>query len=851
MKKRFFSILLVFAMLLGLLPTTAFAAPTLEDAMKEVNIFARYNVLNWLTMNGSVKEQRYIYYNYESMQTGETKEIPAYCVDPNLYGVPEKVSEGTSIKYGSDTTVQDPKICGIIANGYPHQPLETLGLQTVDEAYYATKTAVWTYLLGNWSIDKLGINPNLTGVDREAAERVLEATKNIYWRGMAWDHLVEPKLIATADRDVAYPVTINGEQCYQQIITITSETWALEKVKLSLADTAPAGTKILSMDNQEIDSLELTTVMADNQGFQGQCKIVYPASVEGQTGTVQLKMQGVVVQYKIFYAKTLERDTYGNIQDYMLDTDPGTEVGGTFVSRYAADGGPGDDPDETSLKIVKLEEGTEIPLEGAVFKVTAPDGTVVGRFSSGPDGTVTIPLSITGHYTVEEESAPLWHLLDENSTQHVTVKHGETATVTFTNAPYGSLQVRKVDADTGANLNGANIQIRNAATGAVFSAVTAAGGVATFEKLEPGTYEVTELTAPEGYVLNSTSENVAVNVGELATVTLQNSAKPGLRIIKYDSKSMTLLPGATFEISRDGVSLGRFTTDAQGEIVLLNAQPGTYLVQEVQVDESHVVDPTPQQIELSAGDGIRELIFYNAKKPGIHILKVDSANPLRPLSGAVFEIKAVGGTFHEERKTEGDGTIDLSDLDPGAYTIKEKKAPDGYLLNDAVRTIQIEGNQDQSFVFTNTILPSLQIVKTSSDGTRLKGVTFRIAKIEDGSRYLDRTTDAQGEILISGLEPGVYSVSETATDASHVLDLREYHVELFPGKTSVLAVENQVRPNLTVWKHDADTGEPVPDTVFQVRAADGHSVDEIKTDSSTVWMTSSGVIVVSAFSKAA
>ncbi len=85
--------------------------------------------------------------------------------------------------------------------------------------------------------------------------------------------------------------------------------------------------------------------------------------------------------------------------------------------------------------------------------------------------------------------------------------------------------------------------------------------------------------------------------------------------------------------------------------------------------------------------------------------------------------------------------------------------------------------------------------------------------------------------MISGLEPGVYSVEEAATDASHVLDLREYHVELFPGKTSALAIENQVRPNLTVWKHDADTGEPVSNTVFLVKTADGHTVDEIKTDS--------------------
>ncbi len=76
----------------------------------------------------------------------------------------------------------------------------------------------------------------------------------------------------------------------------------------------------------------------------------------------------------------------------------------------------------------------------------------------------------------------------------------------------------------------------------------------------------------------------------------------------------------------------------------------------------------------------------------------------------------------------------------------------------------------------------------------------------------------------------MYSLVETATLNDHTLDLREHHVELFPGKVSTITLENHKRPNLYVYKNDADTGKPVPNTVFLVRAADGHSVDEIETD---------------------
>jgi hypothetical protein len=201
-------------------------------------------------------------------------------------------------------------------------------------------------------------------------------------------------------------VTIDGQNYYQQVFTITSETWAIESVKVSLAENAPDGAKILNMDNQETDRVEVTTSGAD--GYQGQIKVVYPAeSVEGKTGTVQLNLSSVVVQYEIYYAKSLETNKYGEIQDYMLDTVPHTSITASVISRYSVDEADTVQPtNQTTLKIVKLEEGTDTPLEGAVFKVTAPDGTTVGSFSTGTDGTIPIPLTLTGHYTVEETSAP-------------------------------------------------------------------------------------------------------------------------------------------------------------------------------------------------------------------------------------------------------------------------------------------------------------------------------------------------------------------------------------------------------------------------------------------------------------
>ena len=78
------------------------------------------------------------------------------------------------------------------------------------------------------------------------------------------------------------------------------------------------------------------------------------------------------------------------------------------------------------------------------------------------------------------------------------------------------------------------------------------------------------------------------------------------------------------------------------------------------------------------------------------------------------------------------------------------------------------------------------------------GVTYRLSKIEDGSRYLDRTTSSTGEIVWEGLEPGVYSLQDVSTVSDHLLDTTEYHVELFPGQDGTICLQNDKRPSLTI-----------------------------------------------------
>lgn len=718
---------------------------------------------------------------------------------------------------------------GIISNGYPHRSLGELELDNKYQAYYATKMALWCYLMPDWNIADLKVAPGLTGSELDIGNRILAAAKDIYKRGTTYNYMLSPRMTVTANKSTAYPVTIGGEEYKQQVFTVWSETWVYDydvSVAFSNPDEVPEGTKIVDMENNEITAV---TTEGTSDGYAGQFKVLYPAeSVAGQSGNVQLSLSASVAQYAAMYAVCQEKDQYGNLQNYICDLDNNARLDLAAISSYSDSGEPA--PDETALKIVKLEEGTEIPLEGAVFSVYDPEGRKVGSYSTGPEGTVLIPLTLEGHYTVTEEIPPRYHLLPEETTQHADVEYNKVATVTFTNAPYGSIRVQKMS-DTGDALSGVTIQIKHIETGETRTEQTRIG-VAFFDQLAPGGWEVREAAGIEGWIADTdTVQTVAVAAGEESSATIVNKELPGLRITKYERGTMTLMPNVSFEIFRDAESLGIFQTDEFGQILLTDCAPGTYRAEERDTGgDGHVLDTTPQEVELKAGDGIKDLVFFNDRLPGIHLIKVDSSDLSQPIANARFRIEAVDGSWGpEEYTTLEDGTIDLSKLPADtAYIVTELECP-GYIVDDAQRIIHLDGGEQAQFVFTNSKMPSLHLYKESADGTPLGGVTYRLAKIEDGGHYLDRITGPDGTITWEGLEPGVYSLVETATVSDHILDTRKHHVQLFPGRDGTIVLQNDRRPDLTIHKSDADTGAPVPGTVFLVKGADGHSVAEVTT----------------------
>ena len=494
---------------------------------------------------------------------------------------------------------------------------------------------------------------------------------------------------------------------------------------------------------------------------------------------------------------------------------------------------PGDDPeppeDPGLVTITKRDSKTNDPLAGATYRVEGIDNGYTNSVTTGSSGFAVVEGLLPGSYEVFEEAPPVGYLpSDEIQTFHF---DGQTAVnLTFFNAPAAIIELYKLDAESGAETSAVFDVFKNEQ----LIGTVRVDGHYTLSGLSEGTYKFVEVACEGNYILDATPHSIYVEPGSTMTIpyelTVINHRKLGLEILKLDRTSLQPLEGVTFSVYHDGELYGEFQTDENGLIYLNNIQPGTWTAVEKASDDDHLVNSAPQTIELHVGDPVRRLIFFNDLKPGIHILKLDANDLSTPLPNARFRVEAVDGSWGPEEFTTGeDGTIDLSHLPEGSFVITELDCP-GYVVDDAQRIIHLDGNETAEFVFTNSKLPSLELTKTSSDGTPLAGVSYRLAKIEDGGHYLDRTTGTDGTILWEGLEPGVYSLVETSTVSDHILDPVEHHIQLFPGKTSTITLENNKRPNLYIHKSDADTGDPIPETVYLVKGADGHSIAEVETD---------------------
>lgn len=484
------------------------------------------------------------------------------------------------------------------------------------------------------------------------------------------------------------------------------------------------------------------------------------------------------------------------------------------------------------LQIKKIDEDTGAPLAGALFRVTTTTGDLVGEFSTGKDGFINVPELSPGSYIVSELKSPEGYQLDATP-KTVVVKENQTTLVEFTNKALPGLQVRKVDKVTGEPLAGVKFRVAHMDGEVVGTYTTNSAGYFVVSGLPSGWYTVYETQAPSGYELDETPQNVELKPNKTAELEFQDQPLVGLRILKVDKDTNMPLEGATFEIiDAGGTSLGSFTTDVSGIIFAAGLKEGWHTVIETAAPDGYLLDNSPQKVFVKSGEAT-VLKVANKRLSQIQIKKIDEETN-EPIAGVQFRITKATGAIVGEFTTDRGGLIQVPELEPGAYVITEIKAADGYLLDNASKTVQIKKDTTLLLEFTNRRLPGLQVKKLDKvSGEPLAGAKFKVEKA-NGERIGEFTTNAAGFFVVSDLEPGWYSVFESKAPAGYQLDSEPQNVELKHDKTAVVEFEDVPLSGLQIRKTDAVTGKPMSGVEFKITRMDQSLIGNYTTDESGI-----------------
>ena len=352
---------------------------------------------------------------------------------------------------------------------------------------------------------------------------------------------------------------------------------------------------------------------------------------------------------------------------------------------------------------------------------------------TGSDGTVLLENLEDDWYTVTEVRAPSGYVLDSRH-YDVEMIPGKTVPLIINNLQQPDLLLRKVDEQTGSGVPGAVLRITKDGAKEYKDVTTGADGTYLVKDLEPGWYIVEEIKAPNGYLLNDEPQYIELIAGQDSGLIIKNRHKPSLEILKIDSVTKQPLEGVSFQVQiKNGKTLGEYRTDAAGRIYLENIDPELYVVTEVKAPDGYIMLTGSKETLVEWGK-TTTLQFENQPRNPILVKKVDTKTG-EPLAGAKFLIQQVNGAYVAELETGRNGYITVTDLDPGWYTVKETKAPLGYILDDTVKTVELKPDAPAVVEFENQPLNGLHIKKIDSKTQApLEGAKFRVS--EKGGRLI-------------------------------------------------------------------------------------------------------------------
>ena len=521
------------------------------------------------------------------------------------------------------------------------------------------------------------------------------------------------------------------------------------------------------------------------------------------------------------------------------------------IQREKADGGV------VTLGTYKTDANGQIVLKGvdagwyvitevrAAQGMSLPSNPVTRKYLAEGENTYT---NLKGSATLETNKT------EGTGSDNVKVTSGKDYGEEIPNYPLNSIVIKKTDANTSKLLAGAAFEVRKVSgdisgnSGTIIGRYTTDdSGIIVITGLEAGAYLIEEVQPPINYLLSENSKQQAwlkADGTSVVEVTFANYPYGHLLITKTDADTKKPLMGAKFKVTTaDGTVVGNangeFITDSNGEILIPNVKPDSYVVTEIQAPTGYEISEEAKTIQVGTDGGTYQLRFADRALNGLVISKIDEETR-EPIKNVTFEVSKMNGERIGTYRTDSDGKIALSNLESGWYTVIETKAAKGYALDSEPKHIEVKNGKQALLTVTNRQTSSMLIHKIDAvTGEGIYGVTFLVsdAKHNPIGQY---TSDQNGYVYIDReLKDGKYYVQEIQPAEGYLVDHTKkiFYVEY--GETSHITWKNTPQMGqIQITKKSADdnpingltAGTLLPDVVFEIYSRAGNLVDTVKTD---------------------
>ena len=689
---------------------TAFAVASTINIGDTVNIergdLGFYTIQYWSDYRN---KWMYITYSRTYYTDKDGSKKIAYCMDQDLDGVGwlpgEDENYDTEVKY----ELKDEKIWRVLKNGYPNVSPEQLGVETEDDAYLATKQAVYWVIkykdveggnvyniYNHFRAGETEINDqNLEDIQRRG-KKVVDAIYNLV--NIAFYNDLElqqdPEIVEVGDLDEyenpdycikTYQVTNTGINAK---IKIDGIEWKNENAYIADAN-----------GNLKTEFKPGDTI-----------KVMLPKEEITENSRLKIKYTEELEDFPLYYtASKIE-----GRQNYVILLEKTRVCEGTL--EFNVDGY------KSEIKIKKIDAETSEPLEGVKFTITYENGDVF-TVETDKNGIADCKGLRQGKVIVEEIETKEGYELDAQKTE-IKLGYNQCQVLSFLNShKKGKISIEKVDKDDNTiNLEGVEFDIIDENGNIIQHLITDSQGEAS-ATVNTGNYIIRETKTKEEYKICE-DKNVTINWNEKLELKIENEKKKGqIKVIKQDKDDPnTKIEGVEFEILDDeGKLVGLLKTNELGEAISSKLPIGNYYIRETKTLENYILN-TEEVHVMVEDEGVAEIIMENEKIKGyIQINKTseDKNNILdaeagSPIEGAKFNIYNSSNKIVDTLITDENGEAKSKRLEKGKYTVQEIETGKWYILDEKIYNAEIKKNDEivKLDVTNKSKEPKVEITKT-------------------------------------------------------------------------------------------------------------------------------------------